>query len=109
MAYDEALSERIRLALAGRDGLSEKKMFGGLAFLLNGNMCVGVHESELIARLGPEGGDRALDELHTRPMDFTGRPMKGWVIIESETTAADEGLQRWVDRAIEYASVLPPK
>jgi TfoX/Sxy family transcriptional regulator of competence genes len=109
MGYDEQLAERLREALEGRDGVSEKKMFGGLAFLLNGNMCVGVHTKELIARLGPEDGDRALDEAHTRVMDFTGRPMAGWVIVENEATATDEDLQRWVGRAVGYVSALPPK
>ena len=109
MAYDEALAERIRAALTGHDGIAEKKMFGGLALMLNGNMCVGVIKDELIARLGPEDGDRALDEPHTRPMDFTGRPMAGWVIVENEGTATDDGLQGWVDRAVAYVSALPLK
>jgi TfoX/Sxy family transcriptional regulator of competence genes len=109
VAYDEALSERIRLALAGRDGITERKMFGGIGFMLNGNMCCGVHGEELIVRLGPEGGDRALDEPHTRPMDFTGRPMTGLVMVEPAALEADQELERWVDRAIGYVSVLPPK
>jgi TfoX/Sxy family transcriptional regulator of competence genes len=109
VAYDEALSERIRLALAGREGITERKMFGGIGFMLNGNMCCGVHGEELIVRLGPEGGDRALDEPHTRPMDFTGRPMTGFVMVEPAALEADQELERWVDRAIGYVSVLPPK
>jgi TfoX/Sxy family transcriptional regulator of competence genes len=109
VAYDERLAERIREALAGRDGVVEKKMFGGLAFMLNGNMCVGVIKDELIARLGPEGGDQALDQRHTRPMDFTGRPMAGWVIVEKEGIPTDEELQEWVDRAVGYVSALPAK
>jgi hypothetical protein len=109
MAYDEALAERLRKALAGRGAVSEKKMFGGIAFMLAGNMCVGVHGNELIARLGPEDGDRALDEPHTRPMDFTGRPMAGWVVVGSDGVATADDLGAWVDRAAAYVSTLPAK
>jgi TfoX/Sxy family transcriptional regulator of competence genes len=109
MAYDEELAERARAALAGRDGIAEKQMFGGLAFMLHGNMCCGIVKSDLMLRLGPEGADRALDEPHTRPMDFTGRPMTGMVFVEPEAFGTDEMLEGWVDRAIAYVSVLPPK
>ncbi len=109
MAFDEALAERARDALAGREGVTELAMFGGIGFMLNGNMCVGVHGDNLILRLGPEGADRALDEPHTRPFDLTGRPMTGWIFVEAEETATDELLQRWVDRAVGYVSALPPK
>jgi TfoX/Sxy family transcriptional regulator of competence genes len=109
MAYDEGLAERLREALAGRGAVSEKKMFGGLAFMLAGNMCVGIIGDELIVRPGPEGGDRALDEPHTRPMDFTGRPMTGWIIVGTGAIATEPELTGWVDRAVEYVSTLPAK
>ena len=76
MAYDEALAEHVREALSGRGGLSERKMFGGIGFMLNGNMAVGVHGDELIVRIAPERTDEALAQPHTRVFDMTGRPMK---------------------------------
>jgi TfoX/Sxy family transcriptional regulator of competence genes len=109
MAYDDELAERIRGALAGRDGITERRMFGGLGFMLNGNMCVGVIGDEMVARLGPEEGDRALDEPHTRPMDFTGRPMSGWIFVETPALADPDGLEAWVGRAVSYVSALPSK
>lgn len=109
MAYDEELADRILTALAGRDGITERKMFGGVGFMLNGNMCCGAHGPELIVRLGPEDGDRALDEPHTRPFDLTGRPMTGWLYVDPAATRTDEGLEAWVDRAAAYVSGLPPK
>src|SRR5712691_3607415 len=81
MAFDERLAERIRGSLGRRKGLAEKKMFGGIAFLLNGNMCIGVHKTELIVRLAPEETAAALTQAHTRRFDLTGRPMKGWILI----------------------------
>src|SRR5439155_17714296 len=82
MAFDEKLAGRIRLSLGKRKGLKEKKMFGGIAFLLNGNMCCGVHRTEMIVRLAPEATDQALTDRHTRLFDLTGRPMKGWVLVD---------------------------
>jgi TfoX/Sxy family transcriptional regulator of competence genes len=109
VAYDEALAERVRLLLEGHEVVVEKKMFGGLAFMLNGNMCCGVLKDELILRLGPEGGDLALDEPHTRPMDFTGRPMSSFVVVTPPGIESDDALEAWIDRAVDYASSLPPK
>jgi TfoX/Sxy family transcriptional regulator of competence genes len=109
MAYDEELADRVLSALAGRDGLTERKMFGGVGFMLHGNMCCGVHGENLIVRLGPEDGDRALDEAHTRPFDLTGRPMTGWIFVEPAATDTDAALEAWVDRAVAYVSGLPPK
>ena len=109
MAFDEELAERVRSALAGRDSITERKMFGGLAFMLHGNMCCGIVKSDLMLRLGPEGGDHALDEPHTRPMDFTGRPMSGMVFVEPAGLATTTALEAWVDRAVAYVSALPPK
>jgi hypothetical protein len=108
MAYDEALAERVRTALAGEDGLTERKMFGGLAFMLHGNMACGIVKDELMLRLGPEGADRALDEPHVRQMDFTGRPMTGMVFVGAGGLD-DAGLTRWVGEATAYVRTLPPK
>jgi hypothetical protein len=108
MAFDETLAERVRGVLAHRVDLSEKRMFGGLTFLLGGNMCCGVHGSELILRLGPERAEQALQVAHVGPMDFTGRPMRGFVTVQPEGLAGDE-LRRWVDLAVEFAEGLPSK
>jgi hypothetical protein len=80
MAYDEKLAQRVRQALSGQDGIVEKKMFGGLAFMLHGNMSVGVEKDRLMVRVGPDRYDEALARPHARPMDFTGRPMKGFCV-----------------------------
>jgi len=109
MAFDERLAERIRGSLGRRKGLAEKKMFGGIAFLLNGNMCVGVHKSELIVRLAPEGTDAALAQPHTKRFDLTGRPMKGWILVEQAGLKTDAKLGKWVQVAAKYASALPAK
>lgn len=94
MAYDERLAERVRELLAPRQGLSERRMFGGLAFLLHGNMCCGVHGEELIVRLDAEGADKVLQEPHVRPMDMTGRPMKGWLMVAPTGLETDDDLRR---------------
>ena len=109
MAYDETLADRVRDALAARDGLSERKMFGGIAFMLGGNMAVGVIGEDLMVRLDPGDAERALAEPHVRPMDFTGRPMKGMVFVAPEATAADDALGEWVEAGADFASTLPPK
>lgn len=109
MAYDEKLAARIRDRLARRAGVTEKKMFGGIAFLLKGNMCCGVHGSEMIVRLDPAETDRTLAERHTRVFDLTGRPMKGWILVEPKALAADASLAKWVDRASIFAVSLKPK
>jgi TfoX/Sxy family transcriptional regulator of competence genes len=108
MAYDEALAERVRAELAGEDALTERKMFGGLAFMLHGNMACGIVKDELMLRLGPEGADRALDEPHVREMDFTGRPMTGMVYVARDGLDP-AGLRRWVGEATAYVRTLPPK
>ena len=109
MAFDEQLATRIRAHLAKRAGVAERKMFGGITFLLRGNMCCGVHREALIVRLGPEEAGRALAEPHTRVFDLTGRPMKAWVLVEPKGLANDDQLGKWVDRAAHWASSLPPK
>jgi|SRR2546425_13177048 len=109
MAFDERLAERIRGTLGKRKGLVEKRMFGGVAFLLNGNMCVGVHKSDLIVRLAAEETDAALSQPHTRRFDLTGRPMKGWILVEPAGLKTDAKLGRWVQVAAKHASSMPAK
>jgi hypothetical protein len=109
MAYDEGLATRVRDVLGDRPGLAEKKMFGGLDFLLHGNMACGVRGDDLIVRVAAEAADAAQDEPGTRPFDLTGRPMKGWLLVDPGGHAEDEDLRRWVDRGVAYASSLPAK
>ena len=109
MAFDEALAARIRDALARKKNIEEKKMFGCICFLLNGNALAGVWKDRLIARLGPEEGEVALREPHVRAFDITGRPMRKWVAVESEGVEDDEQLHDWVQRALEFVTTLPKK
>jgi len=109
MTYSESLALRIRQALAGRRGITEKKMFGGVGFLLHGNMCVGIWHSSLIARLGPDEGAAALEEPHVAPFDITGRPMKGWIMVEPDGIDTDDQLAGWIRRSIDFVSTLPKK
>jgi TfoX/Sxy family transcriptional regulator of competence genes len=109
MAFSEALAERIRHALARRKNVEEKKMFGGVGFLLNGNLLVGVWKDSLIVRLGPDEGDLALLEPHVREFDITGRPMKGWVLVEAEGVEDDDQLKGWIERALKFVKTLPKK
>jgi TfoX/Sxy family transcriptional regulator of competence genes len=109
MAYDEALADRIRDVLSARAEVSERKMFGGIAFMLAGNMACGVLGEELIVRLGDDEGEKALNEDGVRPFDFTGKPMKGIVYVSPELTSADDGLAEWVEAGADYAASLPRK
>ena len=109
MAYDEGLAARIRGALGKRRALVEKRMFGGLAFLLNGKMFCGVLQKDLVLRVGPEAGEKALKSPHVRPMDFTARPMKGYVYVAPAGVPSDQALQQWLDRAIAFTSALKRK
>jgi TfoX/Sxy family transcriptional regulator of competence genes len=109
MAFDEALADRVRDVLAPRADLSERKMFGGIAFMIGGNMAVGVIDDDLMVRLDPADAERAIAEPHTRPMDFTGKPMKGMLFVDPTGTAAEEDLASWVDAGADFAASLPPK
>jgi len=109
MAYDDSLADRVRDALAPRADRSERKMFGGIAFMIGGNMAVGVIGDDLMVRLDPADAERALAEPHVRPMDFTGKPMKGMVFVDSAGTVADDDLASWVDAGADFAASLPPK
>ena len=109
MPFDQSLADRVRTMLARRDRFSEKKMFGGVGFLLGGNMCVGVWKHFLIARIGPEHYDDALGRPHVEEFDITGRAMRGWVMIEPEGIDEEAELIEWVDRAVEFVRRLPKK
>ena len=109
MAYDEALADRVREILTARSELSERKMFGGIAFMLAGNMAVGVLGEDLIVRLDPADGEKAVAETGVREFDFTGRPMKSIVYVSPERTGDDEGLAEWVEAGADFASSLPAK
>ena len=109
MAYDEGLAQRIRESVEDVPGISEKKMFGGLAFLLNGNMACGVVGEDLMVRVGPEAYATSLARPHVREMNFTGRPMKGLVYISPPGFEADKDLDRWVGEGVAFARSLPSK
>jgi TfoX/Sxy family transcriptional regulator of competence genes len=109
MAFSEALADRIRQNLARRKGVTEKKMFGGVGFLLNGNMLVDVWKDSLIVRLGPEDSDEALKEPHVSEFNITGRSMKGWVLVEPAGVADDDHLKEWIQRALKFVGSLPAK
>ncbi|HJU75185.1 MAG TPA: TfoX/Sxy family protein [Gemmatimonadaceae bacterium] len=107
MAFDEKLAARLRTLLATRQDVQEKQMFGGVAFLVRGSMCVGVHKDDLIVRLDPEATERALTRAHTRRFDLTGRPMKGWILVEPKGLRNDAALGAWIGMALEYVAKLP--
>lgn len=109
MAFDEFLGGRVRSALASCDDVVEKRMFGGLAFMVAGNMAVGIIGNDLMVRVGPEADADALAQPHARPMDFSGRPMKGYVYVAPEGVETDEMLGAWVDRGVQFATHLPAK
>ncbi|MDA1234658.1 MAG: TfoX/Sxy family protein [Acidobacteria bacterium] len=109
MPYDEALAERVQALIGKHRGVTEKRMFGGLAFMLDGNMCCGVMQGRIMMRLGPEGAEAALKEPHTAPMDFTGKPIKSMVYVRPEGYVSDADLEKWVKAAVGFAKSLPPK
>ena len=106
MAFDPELADRVRGVLAGVDGVTEKKMFGGLTFLLGGKMCCGIVGDRLMVRVGPDAYDDALEEPFVAAMDFTGRPLKGMVYVDGEGLRLDDSLAGWVRRGVEFASSL---
>ena len=109
MAYNEDLAFRVRQALGDRQGLTEKKMFGGLGFMLNGNMCLGIVSDELMVRVGADNHQDALAQPHARPMDFTGRAMKGFVYVDVQGLQEDGALEQWLERGVAFAQSLPKK
>ena len=109
MAFSEILAARIRQGLARRKNVEEKKMFGGIGFLLHGNMLVGVWKDSLIVRLGPDDGDEALKEPHVSEFNITGRAMKGWVLVAPEGVEDDDQLSGWMQRAVKFVGKVPRK
>jgi TfoX/Sxy family transcriptional regulator of competence genes len=108
-AYDEKTAERVRRLLSGRRDVVEKRMVGGLSFMVNGSMCCGVTGTALMVRVGPEGRERALARPHARPMKFAGRPLSGFVCIDPEGFRTDKALAAWVQRGLDFVSALPVK
>ena len=109
MAFNEGLAEGIRRGLARRKGIEEKKMFGGIGFLLNGNLLIGVWKDSLIVRVGPDNYDDALLEAHVREFNITGRPMMGWVLMDAEGVEDDDQLKIWIERAMKFVKASPAK
>ena len=109
MAFDENLAARIRTALGRKKGVEEKKMFGGLCFLLHGHMLVGVWKNSLIARIGQEQAAEGMLEPHAKQMDITGKPMKGWIMVEPDGVADDAEVKKWVQRAVKFVGKLAAK
>lgn len=108
MAFDELLASRIRPLFTGFR-FEEKRMFGGLTFLVNGHVCCGVANDVLVLRVGPEGEDEALSQPHARPADFTGRPMKGMICVDPQGFRGEAELRDWLERALRFALSLAPK
>ena len=110
MAYDEVLTERIRDLILGRADASERKMFGGLAFMVNGHMAIAASgQGGILARVDPAEGATLLEREHVGPMVMRGRPMRGWLRVDGELVADDAQLQEWVDRCVAFTAALPPK
>lgn len=110
VAYDEVLAQRLRDLLDGEPGVTERKMFGGLGFMVDGHMAVAASSSgDLMVRADPALEAEWTDEEAVRPMEMRGRPMSGWLLVAVETVATDDALQLWVDRGVTYARSLPPK
>jgi TfoX/Sxy family transcriptional regulator of competence genes len=109
MAFDNNLADRIRKQLAQQKGLTEKRMFGGIGFLLNGNMCCGVLGAEVIIRFDPEQTEKVLTHKHTRIFDFSGRPMKGWIFVGTQAVETESDLKHWLQIGLKYAKSLPSK
>jgi len=109
MAYDEATAERVRQVLSGRRDLVEKKMMGGICFMVSGSMCCGVTGSALMVRVGREAYQRMLTEPHVRPMEFAGRRPTGFVLVDPPGYRTDPALARWIQRGIDFVATLPAK
>lgn len=109
MTYNLELAERIRKILKTRSGVIEKKMFGGIGFLVNGNMACGVNKQDLILRLNQNDFEKTLERSYARIFDMTGKPMKGWILISSEGYKSEKLLGDWIEKGIAFAGSLPPK
>ena len=109
MAFDEGVAERIREHLMERMDVDEKKMFGGLAFMVSGNMCCGVVDDTLMLRVGADQYETALNKPFAREMDFTGKPLRGFIYVEPAGFAEENDLQEWIEMALQFVTALPPK
>ena len=109
MASDQQLVDRLSKLLSGHPGVEPKRMFGGVCFMLNGNMCIGVHKTSLIVRIGEEQAEALMRQTHVKPMDLTGKVMKGWATIVPEGVRRDADLARFVDVALAFVATLPAK
>jgi hypothetical protein len=109
VAFDEALADRVRKALAPRRDVEEKRMFGGVCFMVAGHMTVGVEKDRMMVRVGPEGAAKWGKEAHVRPMTFTGKPMKGFLFVGMPALTRLPGVRKWVARCLDFTSTLPPK
>ena len=109
MAYDEGLAQRVRESLQELPELVEKKMFGGVGFMVRGNMACGINGDDLIVRVGPDRYDEALTRPHTRVFDMTGRPMRGWVMVAPGGVEEDDEFELWLQQGVDFALSLPPK
>ncbi|MBS2017471.1 MAG: TfoX/Sxy family protein [Deltaproteobacteria bacterium] len=109
MGFDGRMADRIRAILGTRADVDERKMFGGLCFMVSGHMCCGLTATDFMVRVGPDAYDDALSQPHARPMDFTGRPLVGMVYVAPAGTRTSAALAKWVKRGVEFASNLPPK
>lgn len=109
MAYDAELADRLRSALSDQEDLTERKMFGGIAFMVGGHMCCGVATEDAMLRVGPDAYESALAEPHAREMDFTGKPLRGYVYVAPEGLASERDLKAWVEKAVRFVRTLPPK
>jgi TfoX/Sxy family transcriptional regulator of competence genes len=109
VSYDETTAERVRRLLSWRSDVVEKRMFGGLCFMVNGSMCCGLTNAALMVRVGPDRHDEVLAEPHARPMDFTGRPLAGIVYVDPKGYESDEALAGWIQRGVDFTSALMAK
>lgn len=109
MAYDQVLAGRISDELASIPAIEEKRMFGGVGYMLNGNMSVGVYKENLIVRVGHEGFEEKMNMPHTVPFDITGKAMKGWLMVKPGGIESDEDLHYWIGLGVEFARSLPSK
>ena len=109
MAYDQVLAGRVRSMLAGVASMEEKKMFGGVGFLVQGNMACGVHGDDLIVRVGPDRHAEAIEQPHTKLFDLTGKPMAGWILVTPSGVTSDADLEKWVSQGLDFAKTLPGK
>jgi TfoX/Sxy family transcriptional regulator of competence genes len=109
MAYDEALADDIRMRISAHPGVAERKMFGGIAFMIHGNMAVGVTGDELMVRVGQDAHEEAISRPGARIFDMSARPMKGWVVVSPDGFATESALDAWVRQGVSFAESLPPK